>query len=81
MTTPRTRKKPAAGPLRLVTDNLSAEDRELLSYFHAMAHEVRPSALLLLQHAALHRPLVEPAAEPAPAGLRLVGGADKRGRN
>ena len=69
---PRARKKLAAEPLRLVTDNLSAEDKELLGYFHAMAHEVRPSALLVLRHAALHRPLVEPAAEPAPPGIRLV---------
>jgi len=77
---PRARKKPAAGPLRLVTDNLSAEDRELLSYFHSMAHDARPQALLMFRHAARHCPLVEPEADRSPVGIRLVADNVTRGR-
>ena len=70
---PRARKKPAAGPLRLVTDNLSAEDKELLSYFHAIGHEYRRHMLDMVRHVSLSRPLVVPSDEPsAPAGVRLV---------
>lgn len=67
----RTGKKPAAGPLRLVTDNLSPQDKELLSYFHAMKHEIRPSVLILLRNAAAAQPLDDPDDEPWP-GIRLV---------
>lgn len=69
---PRARKKPAAAPLRLVVDNLSAEDRELLNYFHAIGHEYRGHVLDVVRHVSLSRPLFEPTAQPAPASIRMV---------
>lgn len=62
---PRARKRPAAGPLRLVTDNLSAQDKELLSYFHAIGHEYRATLVELVRGVSLNRPLVQPDAGPA----------------
>jgi hypothetical protein len=75
---------PLAGqpPLALVAAQLSDEDRELLSYFHALAHEARPSALLLMRHAAINRPLAQSVegAPPRAPGIRLavVNGAKTR---
>ncbi|SEO43947.1 hypothetical protein SAMN05428959_10824 [Duganella sp. CF517] len=69
---PRARKKPAAGPLRLVVDNLSADDRELLSYFHGIAHEVRRHVLDVVRHVSVSRPLVEPTPERSAPGICLV---------
>lgn len=78
---PSARKKPTAEPLRLVVDNLSAEDKELLSYFHMVAHEVRAAVLDIVRHASVHRPLIESKREPtAPAGVRLVADAGARER-
>lgn len=77
---PRSRKKPAAEPLRLVVDNLSAEDRELLSYFHGIAHEVRRHVLDVVRHVSFSKPLVAPDGAPAATGLRLVADADARRR-
>ncbi len=69
---PRARKKPVVGPLRLVTDNLSAQDKELLRYFHAIAHQYRSTVVNLVQGVSMNRPLVDLAAEPAPPGISLV---------
>lgn len=77
---PRARKKPAAAPLRLVVDNLSAEDRELLSYFHGIAHEVRQHVLDVVRHVSVSKPLVVRNSAPAATGLRLVTDADVRRR-
>ena len=77
---PRARKKPAAEPLRLVVDNLSAEDKELLSYFHGIAHEVRQHVLDVVRHVSVNKPLVATDSAPAATGLRLVADADARRR-
>ena len=77
---PSARKKPSTGPLRLVVDNLTAEDRELLSYFHAIAHEVRGHVLDVVRHVSVSKPLVAPGSAPAATGLRLVVDADTRRR-
>lgn len=72
----RARKKPSAEPLRLVVDSLSAEDKELLSYFHGIAHEVRRHVMDVVRHVSVNKPLVAPDSAPAATGLRLVGGGD-----
>lgn len=77
---PRERKKHTTGPLRLVVDNLSAEDRELLRYFHAIAHEVRGHVLDVVRHVSVNKPLVAPDSAPPATGLRLVSDADTRRR-
>ncbi|MEV4782108.1 hypothetical protein [Burkholderia sp. LMU1-1-1.1] len=79
-TPPRARKKPAAEPLRLVVDSLSAEDKELLRYFHAIAHEVRGHMLDIVRQVSVSKPLVAPDSAPAATGLRLVTDADARRR-
>lgn len=76
----RARKKPAAEPLRLVVDSLSAEDKELLSYFHGIAHEVRRHMLDVVRHVSISKPLVAPDSAPAATGLRLVSDTDARRR-
>jgi hypothetical protein len=65
--------KSAASPLRLITDNFSAEDKKLLRYFHAIAHQYRGDVLYVVHRMLMNRPPVEPGAEPATApGIHLV---------
>lgn len=76
---PRARKESAAAPLRLVVDSLSAEDKELLSYFHAIAHEVRVHVLGVVRDVSVNRPLIEPKPQQPEPSIRLVSGAGTRG--
>lgn len=67
-----TGKKPSGGPLRLVTDNLSAEDKELLSYFHGIAHEFREHVLAMVEHVSINRPLAPPDSKPQASGIQIA---------
>ena len=56
-----------------MVDNLSAEDKELLGYFHAIAHEYRGHMLDVVRHVSLSRPLVVPGDQPpTPPDMRLI---------